>query len=528
VKKQPVQGQDLTEPHANSNTKKELLKRARQLGVVGRSGMTKAQLVEAIARKEIDESSATSSASHSSSLAPAQHEAESAAQQVRDAVWKAAQEDVQSAAQQARDAVWKTVREEMQAATQQMQAAMRGIAQPVARQVRDTVQAVVRQEAQSAAEQVRGTVHTVVRQEMQAAAQQVRGTVQSIVRQEMQAGAQQAQETIQAVVRQEMQAAAHETREVGHTTAEDRDRNTLVLQPLRASQPEPESWLRRIGGGVGRTLLLPIVIALLTSILTSQYISSRIVDKTLLGSSDPVSTKLFFDRDNGIQGLTWALPGPLGQLSLEETRLVEHAAGRVDEFNSWIRNRGGVDVHTSLIKLIVTGQRQTGVVITDMRAKIDECGPPLTGTLLYGPPEGERENTQIAFNLDENPPVAREIDPKKNFGDPGYLGQDYFKSHTIPLGLGEDQVFSILAMTSNRYCKWYIDLELFVSGNSQHIEIGYKPGGDKEQKQLEITALIDFQAGSRGSFAAYRHLYVVSRGANPAGFAPADPQTYIP
>jgi ATPase subunit of ABC transporter with duplicated ATPase domains len=89
VKKQPVQGQDLTEPHANSNTKKELLKRARQLGVVGRSGMTKAQLVEAIAR-EIDESSATSSASHSSSLAPAQHEAESAAQQVREAVWKTA------------------------------------------------------------------------------------------------------------------------------------------------------------------------------------------------------------------------------------------------------------------------------------------------------------------------------------------------------------------------------------------------------------------------------------------------------
>ena len=108
------------------------------------------------------------------------------------------------------------------------------------------------------------------------------------------------------------------------------------------------------------------------------------------------------------------------------------AGGRVNEFNDWIRARGGVDVDTSFIKLIVTGQRQAGVVITDMQAKIDKCVAPLTGTLLYGPPEGERENTQIAFNLDENPSVAKEVNPNKNLGDPGYLGQDYFNGSTPP------------------------------------------------------------------------------------------------
>lgn len=313
-RKPPVQGENLADPHSNRNTKTELLKLARQLGVVGRDRMTKAELAEAIRLKKVDQSAATSPASQPSSPAPVQDEAQSAVRQAREAAWKALHEDVQSATQQARDAVWKTVQDEMQTATQQMQAAMRGIAQPAARQVRDTLQAVVRQEAQSAAQQIRGTVQSTVRQEMQSATQQVRGTVQSTVRQEMQPGAQQVREAVQAVVRQEKQSAEHEIADAVHTTAEGSEQLALPLDlpPQRTSQHEPQSWLRRIGGGVGRSFLVPIILALVTSILTSQFVSSRILDRALLGSTDPISTKLFYDRDNGVQGLTWALPGSLG------------------------------------------------------------------------------------------------------------------------------------------------------------------------------------------------------------------------
>jgi hypothetical protein len=463
----------LADPHSDSNTKTELLKLARQLGVVGRHRMTKAELSEAIRRKQIDESAATSSASQSSLPAPVQDEGQSAAQQVREAVSKAANEELQSATQQARD-----------------------------------------------------MLQAVVRQEMQAAAPQVRGTVQSIVRQEMQAAAPQVREAVQAVVRQETQSPEHDIEDAVHTTEEDS--GPSALQPLRASRHEPQSWLRRMGGGVGRTFLVPIILALATSILTSQFVSSRIVDKALLASTDPISIKLFYDRDNGVQGLTWALPGSLGKLSSDEASLVAQAGGRVNEFNDWIRARGGVDVNASFIKLIVTGQRQAGVVITDMQAKIDKCSAPLTGTLLYGPPEGEKENTQIAFNLDENPSVARQVDPKKNLGDPDYFGQDYFKSNTIPLSVGEDQVFSIVAMTSTNYCTWYIDIELFVSGHTEHIEIGYRPDGNKKQEPLKITAFANFRPGDRRIFSAYGDLFAIDRQTNPAGFTDADPQTHVP
>jgi hypothetical protein len=210
-------------------------------------------------------------------------------------------------------------------------------------------------------------------------------------------------------------------------------------------------------------------------------------------------SKLFFDRDNGVQGLTWALPKPLGQLGSNDALLMKQAAGRVDEFNDWMHRRGAVDVNASFMKLIVTGQREAGVVITNMRAKIDECTSPLTQTLLYGPPEGERENVQIAFNLDEDISIAREVNSKKNFGDPDYLGQSYFKDHTIPLSLGEDQVFSIVATTSSRYCKWYIDMEIFVAGHNEHVRIGYRADRSNDQKPLQVTALTNFQVGHRAA-----------------------------
>jgi hypothetical protein len=260
-----------------------------------------------------------------------------------------------------------------------------------------------------------------------------------------------------------------------------------TVQPRRVARQRSQSWFYRTASRFQNTILTPVIIAivtaLVTSIIASNYVSSRIFDRAFRSGSDPISTKVLFDRDNGVQGLTWALPGGLGveQVSVDEGRLLAEAGASVEEFNEWMRERGGVDVDASFLKLIVTGQRQSGVVITDMRAKIDECGSPLIGALLYGPPQGERENIQIGFNLDESVPVAREVDPSKSLRDPSYLGREYFRTHTVPLGLGEDQVFSIVAMTSERYCAWYIDIEVFVDGHNQHMTIGYRPEGARSR-----------------------------------------------
>ena len=257
--------------------------------------------------------------------------------------------------------------------------------------------------------------------------------------------------------------------------------------------------------------------------------TSRVIERgESLAGTPPVSTKVFFDRDNGIQGLTWALHGSVQPLSVNDRLLLKRAAGSVTEFNEWMRGRGGVDVDVSFMKLIVTGQRQAGVAIIDMRAKIDHCGAPLIGALLYGPPEGEQGNTQIGFDLDDSVPVARQVNSDKSFGDRDYLGRDYFKTNTTPLALGQDEVFSIVATTRSRYCVWYIDLGVFVDGHRQDITIGYKPEGNQGQKPFEVTARADLRNGEKGSFSIYRELYVLDRRHDPAGFVPADPRTYAP
>src|SRR6266545_812857 len=76
-------GQTLVDPDAHSNTMSELRKRAQQLGVKGRSRMKKAELAEAVARKEMDTLSITSP--QSAVQESTEQGVQSATQQVRTA-----------------------------------------------------------------------------------------------------------------------------------------------------------------------------------------------------------------------------------------------------------------------------------------------------------------------------------------------------------------------------------------------------------------------------------------------------------
>src|SRR6266542_3894602 len=76
-------GQTLVDPDAHSNTMSELRKRAQQLGVKGRSRMKKAELAEAVERKEMDTLSITSP--QSAVQESTEQGVQSATQQVREA-----------------------------------------------------------------------------------------------------------------------------------------------------------------------------------------------------------------------------------------------------------------------------------------------------------------------------------------------------------------------------------------------------------------------------------------------------------
>jgi hypothetical protein len=166
------------------------------------------------------------------------------------------------------------------------------------------------------------------------------------------------------------------------------------------------------------------------------------------------------------------------------------AATSPGEFNDWVRGQGGVDIDISFIKLTVTGNRQAGVTITGMQAKVDKRERPLQGAFFYQPPEGERENAQIGFDLDEAAPVARLVEPNKNSGDRGYLGGDYFMDKSVDLALGEQQVFNVVAMTASYYYAWHIEMEVKAGGRTKYVPVDLR----RDKKQPPFP----FQISARG------------------------------
>jgi hypothetical protein len=337
-------------------------------------------------------------------------------------------------------------------------------------------------------------------------------------------------ELANAVAEAAMQAAAEEQTQLAEAAmqAAAEDSGQGIVLPSRAARQRSQSWLRRGAAWLGKAILTGLL-AIVTAYFTSNYRTSTILDEVFFAGEPPVSTTVFFDRDNSVQGLTWALRGSLGELSVNDELLLARAPASVKEFNDWMRGRGGVDVDVSFMKLIVTGQRQREVAITDMRAKLEDCEPPLQGTLFYAPPEGERENTQIGFNLDEGGPVAREVNPDKSFGERGYFGREYFKFHTETLALGQSAVFNIVATTESNYCTWYIEMEVLAAGRRENVTVGIMRHGSQKPDPFRITARADARDGKKGSFSVYDELYVLNKSPDPTdstGFVSVDPTVY--
>jgi hypothetical protein len=361
---------------------------------------------------------------------------------------------------------------------------------------------------------------------------------QAAAQREVEAAQERAPAAVREAAQREVEAAQQRAPAAVREAAEDAAQTTA--QPRRASRGGLLKGLQQAStglGNTGRTILIAVITALLTSLATAtlanDYYTSRIGDWAFRRGTPAVSTEVTLERESRVQGLTWVFPEGLGDLSISESLVLSKAAASPDDFNQWARVKGGVDVDASFVKLIVEGQRQAGVVITGMQAKIDRRGPPLRGVLFYAPPEGERENVQIGFNLDERVAVARLINSKKSLGDPGYFEEEYFKNYNIPLKLGEDQVFTVVATTSSYYYAWYIEIEVQAGGRRHYIRIDRRQKGAPQPYPFEISARADPRDDKKGTFSVYKELYVLRRSplnssADPLGFTSVDPKTYEP
>jgi hypothetical protein len=135
-----------------------------------------------------------------------------------------------------------------------------------------------------------------------------------------------------------------------------------------------------------------------------------------------------------------------------------------------LMKRGGVKIESdeteenrehSRVRLVVTGQHERPVLITGLRANVLRREPPLSKTIIYGPPQGAGENIQVGLDLDSRTPSARSFDNKL------FLAEPYFAAHHVSVKPGEQVVFTVRAFTSKCYCEWELLIDAVVDGKDQ-------------------------------------------------------------
>jgi hypothetical protein len=172
------------------------------------------------------------------------------------------------------------------------------------------------------------------------------------------------------------------------------------------------------------------------------------------------------------QGIMWALPRqltPQDESVVQMPNLVGNLAAQ-QKIEALLSKRNGVKIAGdsrgekrpfSELRLIVTGQHSSPVLITGMRANILKREPPLSETIVYGPPEGVGENIEIGFDLDSFSPIAQ------RFNKEMFLAGPYFSTNHVSVKNGEQAVFSIRAFTSKCYCDWEILVEVNIDGKNK-------------------------------------------------------------
>lgn len=203
-------------------------------------------------------------------------------------------------------------------------------------------------------------------------------------------------------------------------------------------------------------------------------------------------------------GTAWGFTYVLAEKKTFEPDAIptEHAIGYITEYEAWARKQGAVDPKNVSVKLVLEGNRGKPVRIIDIRP-LKRCKAPLSGTLLYYPPQGSDESVGIQFDLDR----ARPEPLVTGYGKKD-KGRNYFSTHTVSLKLGEQQTFQINAETTRQYCEFTLQLTIVADDKTVTQTI------DNNGKPFRVTALAKCSDVSPCNemigvpFASYQALYV--------------------
>jgi hypothetical protein len=158
------------------------------------------------------------------------------------------------------------------------------------------------------------------------------------------------------------------------------------------------------------------------------------------------------------------------------------------------------------VRVVVSGNRSTPVLIQDMRVRVLKRSAPVSGLLIYGQPQGEGNAIGLAFDLDSPNPAAVRTD---DAGLP--TRQPYFSKNFVTLEPGEPIVFNVLAYTKKCYCEWELVIDTVVAGTTQKLVVR------DEARPFRTTALARSYLAAYSAFSTSKtHIFTRM----PAGWTP--------
>ena len=152
----------------------------------------------------------------------------------------------------------------------------------------------------------------------------------------------------------------------------------------------------------------------------------------------------------------------------------------------------GVAVGQIYIRVILQGNRNELIRILNIQPVQLQRGPPLGGVYFDIGGQGEEEDLQLGFNLDQPTPQAVSVSETS----PDLLKELYFQTHTISLRKDEQLVLLIMAQTSCYDAKFNLAINYMV-GNTEKTEIISNHG-----HAFQVTS-------ARNNFMSYRQVFAL-------------------
>jgi len=216
------------------------------------------------------------------------------------------------------------------------------------------------------------------------------------------------------------------------------------------------------------TLLKPLVIVVCLGIFVFSgvelFASSQSDIQDHIATGPPLGVTVQ-TRESAENNGAWLFPGrPLApHATLSWAGLSGILAKRADK----------TDTYETTTLITLEGRRAHTVVITGMHLKVlSRTTPALGGTLLVDPPQGEDDTIKIGFDLDDDIPVARNLNTQHaRFGEP------YFNDYTVSFKKGEETTFGIMFRTVKSDVTYDLVLDEVVDGKptEQVVANGSRP-----------------------------------------------------